>query len=157
MAENLELKDLQLYISSWKDKMLEIWQEKIIRLKVMDTGRLYNSFEAKIARLNEGTDIKFHFLQYGIYQARGTGYGYKHGNGGNLEFLDPEYRRAHHLDKPYPRGPVWGGGTTSGNPRERRDWYEGRLYASYRRLVEAAATITGEEAAQVVCDALDPD
>lgn len=155
MAGDIESKDLDLYISAWKEKMIEIWQEKINRLKVVDTGRLYSSFQSKINRYADGTDIKMHFLQYGLYQARGTGYGYSRNNGGDLEFLDPEYRHKHKLDRPRKRGPGWGGGRTSGNPRERRDWYDSRLYVSYRRLVEAVATITGEEAAQVICDALD--
>lgn len=155
-----ELSDADKYVDAWTKTMLDIWRERIERLRVTDTGALHESFSSRIQRSEDGTTITLRFAEYGIYQALGIGYGYKHDRQGNvrsageLEFLDPGYRHEHGLDKPRKRGPRWGGGMTSGKPRKRRDWVEKKLFMSRMALAEDLALITGEEAAMVICNEL---
>ena len=59
------------------------------------------------------------------------------------------------MDEPRKVGPAWGGYWTSGEPREKRDWLNPKLYASLMRMKEAMARIVGEEAGAVICDALE--
>lgn len=148
------LKDADKYVEAWTDTMLKIWREKIERLKIVRSGRLHESFSKDIKNASTGTSITMRFMEYGIYQALGTGRMYKHGNPGDLPFLDKDYRKEHGLDKPRKVGPKWGGYTSSGKPRKRRDWYSRKLYMSIRAMIEDMARITGEAAAAVICDNL---
>lgn len=152
------LEDADLYINEWARTQLIIWREKVERLGIVRTGALHQSFTDRINRAAKGeTTINFRFLSYGIYQALGVGYGYRdgeHGNYGDLEFLDEDYRSEHGLDRPRKVGPKWGGYKTSGKPRQRRDWYSKKLYMSAMALVEDLARILGEQSAHVVCDNL---
>lgn len=126
------------YVDAWVKEQILIWEEKIREKGVVDTGALLASFHDNITATASGTTIAMKFLQYGIYQALGVGNGYKHDNGGDLYFLDKDYREEHKL----------------GKPRERRDWYSRKLYMSVRAMVEDMARITGEEAANVLCENL---
>ncbi len=148
------LKDADKYVEAWTDTMLTIWREKISLMRIRRSGDLLSSFNKQIKNASTGTSITMRFLEYGIYQAMGTGYGYKRGNGGDLPFLGKEYREAHRLDEPRKVGPVWGNYFTSGKPRKRRDWYSRKLYMSIRAMIEDMARITGETAAAVICDNL---
>lgn len=131
-----------------------IWQEKIERMNVIRSMALHQSFKDTIKQTERGATITIKFLQYGIYQALGVGNGYRHDNGGDLHFLDKDYRVKHRLDKPRKVGPAWGGYMTSGEPRERRDWYSLKLYMSKLAMVEDLANIYGAEAAAVFCKQL---
>lgn len=134
--------------------MIKIWQEKIERLKIVRSGALHQSFTSAIQDASDGQTITMKFLQYGIYQALGVGRGYAHDNGGDLEFLDKEYRELHRLNEKRKVGPAWGGYKVSGQARRRRDWYNKKLYMSVMALKEDLARITGEQAAYVLCEAL---
>lgn len=133
---------------------IRIWQEKIERMKIVRSGALHESFKDSITQTAEGTTISMKFHRYGIYQALGVGYGYRHDNGGDLPFLGKEYRAEHGLDKPRKVGPAWGGYKTSGKPRKKRDWYSKKLYMSTMAMVEDMARILGEEATSVICEQL---
>lgn len=146
--------DIRNYINAWTRKQFEIWKEKIERLGIVDTGALHESFRSSIQDTADGTSIIMRFLQYGIYQALGVGYGYEHDNCGDLAFLNPDYRRENRLDRRRKVGPAWGGRKTSGKPRERRDWYAKKLYMSTMAMVEDMARIRGEQAVRVICDQL---
>ena len=150
-----ELNDDKKYIEEWTRTQLHIWQEKIERMKVVYTGNLHQSFNSRIQETANGTSITMTFLRYGLYQAYGVCNGYKKGNDGDLLILDPEYRREAKLDIPRRVGKKPGGYLTSGKPRQRRDWFSKKLYMSVRAMIEDLARITGEEAARVVCDAVD--
>lgn len=150
----MALDDFDKYTRAWTATQLMIWREKIERLKVVDTGRLHESFKSRIDNTAEGTTISMRFMRYGIYQALGVGSGYERDNGGDLQFLDPEYRRDHRLDKKRKVGPAWGGHITSGKPRKKRDWYSKKLYMSVMAMTEDLAQILAEECAHVVCDQL---
>lgn len=145
----------QLWIDNWAEKMVEIWQDKLEFWNIRRTGTLMDSFTEAVAHDGLSANIVMRFLAYGIYQAYGVGNGYAHDNGGDLPFLDAAYRREHRLDEPRKVGPAWGDYYTSGEPRERRDWFAPKLYASTMRLKETMAHMVGEEAAAVLCEALE--
>ena len=128
----------------WTDFMVDIWRERMAMLKINNTGALRSSLEGDVSGGEGQRKISHKFLMYGIYVAAGVGRGYKPGNGGDLEFLSPEYRKEHGLDKPRKRGPAWGGGMTSGKPRKARDWFSRKYYYSMRRLMEKEAQYYGE-------------
>lgn len=146
--------DVDKYVDAWIKTQLDIWKEKVSRLGVVRSGALYNSFNAAIDALSSGRTITMRFLQYGIYQALGTGPEFTKNNGGDLPFLGREYRETHGLNKPRKVGPRWGGYMTSGNPRKPRDWYSKKLYMSTMAMVEDLARILGENIAHVVCEEL---
>lgn len=123
------------YIDGWTKMMMTIWKEKIIRYGIVDTGHLHSSFSGD----SGDNSALLKFVSYGIYQAMGVGNGYKRGNGGDLHFLDPEYRKKHKL----------------GKPRKRRNWYSPKLYSSVKVLQRAMAEIYAHDAVNTVCDALD--
>lgn len=148
------LNDADKYIDEWTRTQLMIWREKVERMNVVRTGALHQSFKDSIQQASEGTTITLKFLMYGIYQALGVGRGYAHGNGGDLRFLDKEYREKHRLNVPRRVGIAWGGYMTSGKPRKARDWYSKKLYMSTMAMIEDLARIYGDNASQVICEAL---
>lgn len=150
-----EVEDSDKYIQGWTNEMLVIWREKIERFGIIRSGKLHGSLDSFISKTAEGSLIQLAFVRYGIYQAFGVGFGYSHSNGGDLEFLSPEYRRQHHLDVPKRVGPVWGGGFTSGNPRKKRDWFHPKLYVSRKVLAEALTRIHGEIVAAMISRGLE--
>lgn len=151
-----QLTDVEKYIDEWTKTQLLIWKEKIERLKVIRSGRLHESFSDSISASANSTTITMKFARYGIYQALGVGNGYKKDNGGDLRILDKSYRETHGLNKPRSAGPMPGYSKymTSGKQRERRDWYAKKLFMSHMALVEDLTRITGEEAVNVICDAV---
>lgn len=122
------------YIKGWTDTMVDIWKEKIIKYSIIDSGNLMSSVTGSSSQ----NSALLKFVSYGIYQAYGVGNGYKHDNGGNLEFLDPEYRKKHKL----------------GKPRKRRNWYTPRLYSSVMVMQRAMAEIYSHDIVNTICDAL---
>lgn len=144
----------QKYIEEWTRTQINIWREKIERMKIVRSGALHQSFVDHIKQTAEGSTILMKFLSYGIYMENGTGYGYSHDNGGDLQFLDEDYRREHGLDRRRKVGPAWGGYRTSGKPRKPRVWYSKKLYMSTMAMVEDMARIMADEAVHVVCDQL---
>ena len=145
------LEDVDKYLDEWTRVQVEIWKEKIQRLKVVRSGALYQSFASIVSKTPDVSTLEMRFFRYGIYQAKGVGYGYDRNNGGDLKFLDKTYRHAHRLDEPRRVGPAWGGYKTSGKPRERRDWYSRPLFRSQRNLVEDLTRILSEDTLAMVC------
>lgn len=122
------------YIKGWTNTMIDIWKEKIVKYSIIDSGNLMSSVTGSSSQ--DSALLKF--VSYGIYQAYGVGNGYKHDNGSNLEFLDPEYRKKHKL----------------GKPRKRRNWYTPRLYSSVMVMQRAMAEIYSHDIVNTICDAL---
>lgn len=145
----------QLWVDYWAKMMVQIWRDKLEYWAIKDTGALMKSFTESVTHDGLSANIVMRFLHYGIYQAYGVGKGYTHDNGGDLPFLGAAYRREHRLDVPRKVGPAWGDYYTSGEPRERRDWFNPKLYASLMRMKETMAHMVGEEAAAVMCEALE--
>lgn len=118
------------YAREWYAMMVRIWEDRINRMRIFDTGDLYSSVKGAGLRTNGFTmEAAFKFLQYGVYVDAGVGNGYARGNGGNLEFLDKDYRRAHNL----------------GKSRERRPWFSPSWYISVEVLKDKIADMMGDE------------
>lgn len=116
--------------------MLDIWREQIERLQVIDTGALHQSLQGSLNESAQGLDIYMKFYQYGIYQALGTGNGYKHDNGGDLYFLGEERG-----NRPY-------------EPRKKRNWYSKKLFMSVMAFKEDMARLTGTEAVHLLKESM---
>ncbi len=117
------------YVEAWRDKMVEIWRDRLDLLGVHDTGALRRSVqEGQLSLGDARADMAFRFLEYGIYVDLGVGNGYRHGNGGDLEFLGAGYRHEHHL----------------GKARERRPWFNKSWYISVEILKSHLASILGD-------------
>ena len=131
--------DRRKYIDAWQEMMITIWREKIVRLQVYDTAYLHNDITGNVASSTQGlANIQHKFLEYGIYQDCGTGRGYKHGNGGNLEFLDWSNRKERVREQK-------SGKVTEGWPRTPREWFSRAYFASVMVLKEQMAYMYGEE------------
>lgn len=131
--------DLAAYEKAWTNKMVQIWEEKLLMLGVWGTGALVHSLTGNV----NGDLLTFKFMQYGVYVDTGVGYGYA-GHGGNIEFLDDAYRFEHNLDVPRKVGPAWGGGYTSGKPRQKRPWFNKKFFASTMKMKADLANIVGD-------------
>lgn len=136
--------DISKWEHDWMDMMITIWREQIMRLGIVDTMKLYRDITGSLSGTDQVT-IAHEFMKYGIYVAAGVGNGYNKGNGGNLEILDPSLRKAAHLDKPRSRGPRWSTKKmTSGNPREKRDWFVRKYLRSIYVLGDVERSLYGE-------------
>lgn len=124
------LNEAETYERAWFAKMSDIWRDRIEQLDAVDTGRLHRSVAGGNARVSESvSSFDFRFLAYGICVDLGVGNGYRHDNGGNLEFLDPVYRLEHRL----------------GAKRVRRPWFSRSWYISLLVLKDKLADILGDE------------
>ncbi len=138
------------FVEGWNSVMVDIWAERIDKLNVVNTGALYRSLVHVDLRVDpEGKYLDFStshmFLEYGLWQDMGTGREIKIGNPGDVKCLDPKYREEHGLNEPRTRGPKWGGGKTSGDPRKARRWFSTKYYSSTMRLKEFLAESIGKE------------
>lgn len=147
--------DRRKYIKAWTEMMVEIWQDRITRLKVMDTASLYGKINGEFSMNDSITTIQHRFLEYGIFQDLGVGRGFTAGNGGNLEIFDDDYREKHGLN----RARSWNGtkskGKTSGKPRKPREWFSRPYYASIMVLKDQMAYMYAEEFTGLVAEAID--
>lgn len=148
--------DRRKYQEAWAEMMVTIWREKIERLHVINTYSLHHQItDNVISSTDSVSTIQHKFLEYGIYQDMGVGNGYKKGNGGNLEILDPVYREGHGLNVPRKVGPKPGGYYTSGNPRKPREWFSRPYFASIMVLKEQMAYMYGEEFCGLLVDKIE--
>lgn len=111
----------QKFVEAWNKTMIDIWQEKIYKYHIIDTGNLYASPKA----LSIKADGRFYditlsqaFLEYGIWQDLGTGREVPIGNGGDIG-----------------REKV----------RQRRPWFSPKYYASVMNLRDFYAESLGYE------------
>lgn len=120
--------------------MITIWRDKILGLKVLDTTELFRNISGDtISSGDDITTIRHKFFEYGIYQDVGTGRGYKKGNGGNLDFLDPLKRKKEYARKQK------SGKVTFGEARQPRAWFSRSYFISQQVLKEEMAYMYGEE------------
>ena len=118
------------YISAFNRTMVNIWKEQIIRLGVIDTGRLLDSVVAlKFNADGKVLDITLSqaFREYGIWQDYGTGKEVPRGNPGDIG-----------RDK----------------VRKRRRWFSTKYYASVMNLKEFMSESIGREFVGMVSNAL---
>lgn len=109
------------FVEAWNKTMIDIWQEKIFKYKIYDTGNLYRSPLALAIR----ADGRFYditlsqtFIEYGIWQDLGTGREVPIGNPGDL---------GHE------------------KVRQRRPWFSPKYYASVMNLRDFYAESLGQE------------
>ena len=166
------------YLQEWTDNMVTFWQERIAKLRAVDTGNLNSSIEARLLLDGAKAAIRHSFPAYGKYVDDGTGreftntgyvdslgryYASSRGgegtwNSGQLPFLLPggeEYRREHGLDKPKKVGPAWGGRVAGGHPREKKPWFFKKYYASRMVLNELEQQYYGNEYLGMMTTAID--
>lgn len=123
----------QKFIEAWNKTMIDIWQERISKLDVINTGALWRS----PLHLPVRADGRFYdvtlsqtFLEYGLWQDLGTGREVPHGNPGDIGH-----------DK----------------VRERRRWFSLKYYSSVMNLRDFMAESLGNEFKSMFCEALDSD
>lgn len=114
------------WVEGWNATMVDIWQGRIDKLKVKDTGNLYRSLTALNIKTDaDGRFLEFSlshtFLEYGLWQDMGTGRNTAIGN-------------THKKDQD---------GWT--NKREPRRWFSTKYYSSTMRLKEFLADSIGKE------------
>ena len=119
VTDNVEAR--RKFVEAWNKTMIDIWQEKIFKYKIYDTGNLYRSPLALAIR----ADGRFYditlsqtFVEYGIWQDLGTGREVPIGNSGDLGH-----------DK----------------VRQRRPWFSPKYYASVMNLRDFYAESLGRE------------
>lgn len=154
--------DIDAYNRGWARFLVDILQEQIDKLSVSDTGSLKQSVEYAM----NGTDtIEHKFLMYGLYVSAGVGKGFKHGNGGDLLFMNDKYREVNG----YGYKQVGAGlsedamiapkfehitvkrGKNAGKQaalvrgkRKKEDWFMRKYYYQLQRLNEKQALMYGE-------------
>lgn len=166
------------YLQEWSDNMVRYWQERISKLRAVDSGNLYGSIEAQLMLEGAKTAIVHSFPAYGKYVDDGTGreftntgyidswgryYASARGgegtwNSGQLPFLLPggeDYRREHGLDKPKKVGPAWGGRVAGGHPRKSKPWFFNKYYASRMVLNELEQQYYGNAYLGMMTTAID--
>lgn len=121
----IEKPDREKYLESWTQMMITIWQEKMMKYRINDTGALYDSLRAHIEKSTGGDVAKIeHFFNfYGIYVDRGTGREFSRDNGGDLGFTPT---------------------------RESRPWFNPQFYYFTMRLAEKMAEFSGEEYVYII-------
>lgn len=125
--------DIRAWEREWTDMMVTIWRENILRLGIVDTGRLQRSLTGRHTDMSGQITIAHEFMLYGIYVARGVGRGYRRGNSGKddengLKFLGKSYRKAHKM----------------GKARKKRDWFSPRYLQSIKVLTNTERDLYGE-------------
>ena len=125
--------DIRGWERGWAEMMVKIWRENILRLGIVDTGRLHDTITHHVSDVGGQIELAHEFMYYGLYMARGVGRGYRHGNSGlddenGLQFLGKSYRKAHKM----------------GAARKKRDWFFGRYLHSIEVLTEVERDLYGE-------------
>lgn len=151
---DIDEKSLQLFEEKWTDKMVGIWREKLEYFHAIDTGKLYSSIKGTL-HYGDVTHIEHTFAMHGVFVNNGTGVFFKKGNGGDLPFMDPTYRRIHKLNIPKKVGPKWGGKVAGGKPRKPRPWIYRRYYASCKKLSNVVAEMTAQDFNGLILKALE--
>ncbi len=121
------------YVEGWNNTMVDIWQDRIWKLKVIDTMALWKSLE-KLPVHADGRymelELTHNFLEYGIWQDLGTGKETPKGNPGDIG-----------------RAKV----------RKKRRWMSPKYYSSTVKLRDFMADSIGNEFKQFFCSSLDSD
>lgn len=126
------------YVEAWNKTMIDIWQERIHKLKVIDSGDLWRSpIALKIRHDDRFFDISLSqkFLEYGIWQDLGVGRELGHG--------DYEHNRDY-IDK-------------HGRPREKRRWFSTKYYSSVLALRDFMADSLANEFKGIFSNIFDSD
>lgn len=127
-GNNIE-QDIQEYGRAWYDMMTRIWRDRLDMLVKRDTGTLFHSVQnASLQTGGMSMQAAFRFVEYGLYVDAGTGNGYYHGNLGDLQILDKNYRKLHHM----------------GKKRERKPWFSKSWYISRKVIADKFQQLLGD-------------
>lgn len=116
------------FVEAWNKTMLDIWQERIYKLKVFNTGSLWRS----VLSLPVHADGRFYditlsqsFIEYGLWQDLGTGREKAIGNSGDIgmKTKNGKFRKI----------------------REPRRWFSIKYYSSVMNLRDFMAESLGDE------------
>lgn len=121
------------FVEAWNKTMIDIWQERIAKLDVIDTGALLRSpLHLPVRADGRFYDITLsqNFIEYGLWQDLGTGREVPHGNPGDIG-----------RDK----------------VRQRRRWFSLKYYSSVMNLRDFMGESLGNEFKSMFCAALDSD
>lgn len=124
------------FVEAWNETIIDIWQEKIMKLGVFNTGSLWQStVELPVKADGRFYDITLSqtFLEYGLWQDFGTGRNTAIGN-------------THRRDND-----GWS------NKRQRRRWFSIKYYSSAMKLRDFMAESLAHEFKSMFCAALDAD
>lgn len=115
---------------AWANITMEIWQDRMMKYQVRDSGALFSSLKQHVnAQANGSSDrIDFFFLYYGIFVDMGVGGEFKRGNSG---------------DTGYDYG-------LSSPKRQAKPWYSKAFYGQVKRLGEIVAEKYGDAASQQI-------
>lgn len=139
------------YQEAWSKMMVDIWRDKIDRLRVVDTRTLRQQITEQVTvNAPDITTIQHRFMDYGIYQDCGVGRGFEiHGkkykdghvgyNKGDLELLNKDYRDERGM----------------GDSRKPREWFSRSYFVSKRVLDEQMVYMYGEEFCSMIVDAVE--
>lgn len=133
--------DIRKYEEGWTREMQVYWRERLLRLKIYNTGHLYNSIDGRMQRSGDTSLIEHRFAAYGIYVALGTGNGYRKGNSGKDDENGLQFLRGGKYNK-------------GKGHRQKRDWFNKKYYASIMRLGEVEAAFYGKEYQGLLAEAL---
>lgn len=126
------------FVEAWNKTMIDIWNERIYKLKVIDTGALWRSpLQLPVRADGRFYDITLsqNFLEYGLWQDLGVGRELRHGDyEHNKEYIEEHGRK-----------------------RERRPWFSIRYYSSVMKLRDFMSESLGDEFKAMFCAALDSD
>ncbi len=83
---------------AWSDIVIKMWQEKMMKLDVWETGQLYDSFTHTVLSQANGDirKISFFFNVYGMWVNYGVGKEIARGNDGDLGFTPVRKRKVWH-------------------------------------------------------------
>lgn len=119
--DNTAVESRRKYIEAWNKTMLDIWQERIYRLRVMRTGALWRSPISMPVRADGrflDVSLSQSFIEYGLWQDLGVGREVPHGNSGDIG---------------------------REKKRQRKKWFSTKYYSSVMNLRDFMAESLGDE------------
>lgn len=129
LTDREAIESRRAYVHAFNTTMLDIWLEKIIMLRVIDTKLLLKSLRARRSRRSisdpayRSAYFDFNFMTYGLFQNWGTGREVSRGNPGDI-----------------------------GRPKVRvtRRWFDRKFYSSSMNIRDFFADSLGREFAGIV-------
>lgn len=127
------LEQRRKYVQAFNATMIQIWKERIQLLGVIDTGQLLSSLNGlQVVENSEGKFLDFslsqQFLEYGIWQDYGTGREVSVNNDGDIG-----------RDK----------------VRKAKKWFNPKYFSSFLNLRDFISDNIGQEALNIISNALD--
>ena len=140
MASNVKEKMSDAQIAdAWAKITIKIWRQNIVKMKLINTNQLFQSFVENVISAANGDllKIEFAFKYYGKFSDMGVGRGSKIGD-------IKENRTSRHLE-----------GKMLGNRRMPRKWYSKTFTAEVLRLKEILENQYGIRAQLTIAENLD--